>query len=154
MSETVNQEMQNPEKTFTQAELDKIVGERLAREREKYADYEAIKEKASKLDSLEEASKSELQKATEKAAALENELTTLKKEKELREMREKVSKETGVPQSLLTGSSVEECNAQAEAIKAYATPGYPTVKDKAPQNTPTGSAKEQFAAWAREAFND
>ena len=51
----------------TQEDLDIIVGERLKREREKYADYEALKEKAAKYDQAEEASKSELQKATEKA---------------------------------------------------------------------------------------
>ena len=33
-----------PEKTLTQAEVDEIVKERLARERKKYADYEDIKE--------------------------------------------------------------------------------------------------------------
>lgn len=35
---------QNPEKTFTQAEIDKIIGERLARERDKYNGYDDLKE--------------------------------------------------------------------------------------------------------------
>lgn len=152
MDETVKQEMQ--EKTFTQTELDKIVGERLAREREKYADYDAMKEKASKLDSMEEASKSELQKITEKATALETELNALKKEKEVEILRRNVSKETGVPENLLTGQTEEECKEQARAIKAFADPGYPSVKDQAPQNAPSGTAKEQFAEWARQAFNE
>lgn len=153
MEETVKQDAQE-ERTFNQTELDKIVGERLAREREKYADYEALKEKAAKLDDLEEASKTELQKATEKAQALEAELTALKKEKEVRTLRETVAKETGVPENLLTGQTEEECKAQAQAIKAYADPGYPTVKDQAPQNAPSGTTKEQFAEWARIAFKD
>lgn len=153
MNETVNQEQQQTEKTFTQAELDRIVGERLAREREKYSDYEAIKEKASKLDSIEEANKTELQKATERAAALETELNALKKEKEVKDLRANVAKETGVPENLLTGTTEEECKAQAQAIKAFADPGYPTVKDQAPQNAPTGTAKEQFTEWAQNLFN-
>lgn len=33
-------------KTFTQEELDRIVGERVRRERDKYADYEELKSKA------------------------------------------------------------------------------------------------------------
>ena len=45
MSETVNQENVATEKTFTQDEVNAFVGERLAREREKYADYEALKER-------------------------------------------------------------------------------------------------------------
>ena len=44
MAETVNQEQNTePEKTFTQAELDAIVGDRLKRERAKYADYSDLK---------------------------------------------------------------------------------------------------------------
>ncbi len=39
-----------PEKTFTQGEMDAIIGERLAREREKYADYDILKAKAAKFD--------------------------------------------------------------------------------------------------------
>lgn len=156
MAETVNQapENQEPEKTFTQAELDKIVGERLGREREKYSDYETLKEKASKFEELEEANKSELQKATERATALENELNTLKKENEIRTIRENVSKETGVPVNLLNGGTLEECIAQAEAIRSYANPGYPTVKDKGEiPNAGGGSARQQFVAWANQALN-
>ena len=161
MNETVNQEQKQTsgqdgaqEKTFTQAELDKIVGERLAREREKYADYEAYKEKASKLDTIEEASKTELQKATEKAAKLESELNALKKEREVREIRENVAKETGIPVNLLTGNTADECKAQAIAIQAYANPTYPTVSDHGElQRQPQGTTKEQFAQWAEAVFN-
>ena len=34
------------DKTFTQAEMDSIIEGRLARERQKYADYEDLREKA------------------------------------------------------------------------------------------------------------
>ena len=76
-NETVNQENtdKNPEtSTFTQEQVDAIVAERLKRERAKYADYDDLKTKATKYDEAEEASKSELQKATEKAAALQKRL--------------------------------------------------------------------------------
>ena len=70
MSEkTVNQEANNPtggtspEKTFTQSQLDAIVADRLKREREKYPDYDDLKAKAARLDELEAANKSELEKA-------------------------------------------------------------------------------------------
>lgn len=53
-----------PGKTFTQAELDKIVADRVKRvERSKQADYDDLRKKASQLDKLEEASKSDLEKA-------------------------------------------------------------------------------------------
>lgn len=43
-----------PEKTLTQAEVDEIVKERLARERKKYADYEDIKEQYETLKEISE----------------------------------------------------------------------------------------------------
>ena len=38
-----NKDTNKDEKTFTQADLDKIVADRLAREQKKYADYEELK---------------------------------------------------------------------------------------------------------------
>ena len=55
------------DRTFTQTELDAIIADRLKRERAKTADYDDLKAKASKLDELEEAQKSELEKAQERA---------------------------------------------------------------------------------------
>lgn len=143
---TRDQNGESQDRTFTQDELNAIVGKRLAEEKSKFADYEDLKAKASKLDELEEANKSELQKATERANSLEAELNELKKANEVRAMREKVANETGIPTNLLTGSTEEECKAQAEAIKAYATPnGYPKVKDGGEIPKPNGSTKQQFA---------
>lgn len=90
-------------KTFTQAELDAVVKDRLKREREKYSDYEDLKAKAAKFDELAEANKTELQKVTERAKALEDELNGLKEAEKLRTMRAEVAKETGIPANLLTG---------------------------------------------------
>lgn len=140
-----NGEGQN--RTFTQDEVNAIVGKRVAEEKGKYSDYEDLKAKAAKYDEAEEASKSELQKATERANNLESELAALRKENEVRTMRETVSKETGIPSNLLTGDTEEACKAQAEAIKAFAQPsGYPKVKDGGEISTNNaGSTKQQFA---------
>ena len=155
MQETVNQEKAtvNPapdQRTFTQDELNAIVNDRLGREKAKYSDYADLKAKAEKFDKLEEASKSELQKATEKATALQSELDALKKQSELRDIREKVAKKTGVTASLLTGDSEEACEAQAKAILEFAgaQKGYPAVKDggEAGGNI-NGSTRQQFAEW-------
>lgn len=56
--------------TFTQEQVDAMVKERVKREKAKYADYDDLKAKASKVDEYENASKSELEKAQEKAEAL------------------------------------------------------------------------------------
>lgn len=136
MAETVNQETNGTaaetqeQRTFTQEEMNAIITDRLNRERSKYADYEDLKAKAAKFDEAEEAGKSELQKANEKATALQAQIDALTKEKSLRDLRQKVAKETGVPESLLSGETEEICTEQAKAILAFAKPaGYPNVQD-------------------------
>ena len=151
--ETVNQEQNVAEKTFTQSELDTIVGERLQRERSKYADYATLKEKSEAYDKYVEENKTELQKANDRADALQKELDGLKTEAAVRSVREKVSHETGVPINLLTGTTEEDCKVQAEAIKAYAKPSYPYVKDGGePTGQPKLSTAKQFAEWFNQAF--
>lgn len=155
MSETVNQgnpatTQETEQKTFTQEELNAIVNDRLGRQKAKYADYDDLKAKAAKFDKLEEASKTELQKATEKATALQSELDAIKKQAELREIREKVAKETGVTANLLTADTEEACTEQAKAILEFAgsQKGYPTVKDGGETGgNINNSAKQQFAEW-------
>ena len=139
-------------KTFTQAELDKIVGERLSRERAKYEGFDELKAKAAKFDEMEEANKTELQKMSEKAQALQTELDSLKKAATIRDLRDKVAKETGVPASLLTGDTEEACKVQAEAIKEFANPSsYPTVKDGGEiHNLTKRTSKEAFADFVSE----
>lgn len=157
--ETVNQEIatevNDSEKTFTQSELDQIISERLKREREKYTDYESLKEKAQRLDQIEEDAKSELQKAQERAEKLQTELSELKRAEEVRMIRDKVAQSTGVPSSLLTGNTEEECTEQAAGILSFKTSSnYPTVKDGGEiQKTVDGSTRQQFAEWASQAFS-
>jgi hypothetical protein len=157
-NETVKQENAtvNEEKTFTQAELDQIIGERLKREREKYVDYDSLKEKAAKLDEIEEASKSELQKATEKAERLETELSQLKRAEEIRGVREAVATQYGIPTNLLSGETEETCTEQAKALLEFksSTP-YPNVRDggELTGNMVKGSNKEQFADWFNGSVN-
>lgn len=56
----------DPPKSFTQADVDRIVQERLSRAKLKPpSDYEDLKTKAAKLDELEAASRSDLEKAQE-----------------------------------------------------------------------------------------
>lgn len=61
----------DPPRTFTQTELDKIVQDRLAREAKKYDGFDDLKTKAAEFDKLQEAQKTELQKATDRAAEFE-----------------------------------------------------------------------------------
>jgi len=59
------------EKTLTQADVDRIVKERLGRQKQQYADYDDLKAAAAKLQELEDAQKSELDKTNEQLALLQ-----------------------------------------------------------------------------------
>lgn len=157
-TETVNQEKAtvNEEKTFTQAEVDQIIGERLKREREKYVDYDSLKEKAQKLDQIEENAKTELQKATERAEKLQAELSAMKHTEEVRVIRDKVAQATGVPTGLLSGDTEDACTEQAKAILEFkSSGGYPVVKDggETTHVTTSGKTRDQFADWFSQNMN-
>lgn len=65
-------------------------------------------EKATAYDELQEQSKSELQRAREKAKGAEDELAELKAKAELAETRARVAKESGVPAELIFGADEGE----------------------------------------------
>ena len=152
---TVNQETTViQDKTFTQEELDKIIADRLQRERAKYTDYETLKEKASKFDEVEEASKSDLEKATERVNQLQAELDKMKSANEIRTIRTKVAEEMKVPATLLSGETEEACKEQAKALLDFSNQGaYPEVKDRG-EVVKTGEIKtrDQFADWLNESL--
>lgn len=79
--------------------------------------------------------------------AATDELEGLKRSNAVRDLRDRVSKATGVPASLLTGETEEACKAQAEAIREYAKPsGYPQLRDGGEVHGSTAT-RDQFAAW-------
>lgn len=145
---------QTEERTFTQAELNAIIQKRIGEVTAKYENYEDLKAKAQKFDEIEEQGKSELQKANERADALQRELDGMKKADSVRQIREEVSKELGVPANLLNGGTKEECEMQAKAILSFAKPdSYPSVKDGGEaRHTGSGKTRDQFADWFNE-FN-
>lgn len=110
------------EKKFTQADVDAIVEGRLARQKQKYADYDELKEKAGKYEELRNSKKTDAEKNAEEIATLKQQLEGLTKEKTVTQVRNKVAQETGVPAALLTGEDEETCKKQAKAIKDFAKP--------------------------------
>ena len=103
------------EKLVSQEDLNRIVADRLAREREKYADYESLKEAAAKLAEIEEAQKSEQERQAERLAALEAENRSLALAKDKAE----VAAEHGVPVELLAGDDRDALVAAAERLSEW-----------------------------------
>lgn len=73
-------------KTFTQAELDAVVRDRLARERTKYADYDELKAKATEADKA----KGQLDKMSEQLESLTRENEAAKIEKARRDVADEL----------------------------------------------------------------
>lgn len=98
------------EKTFTQSEMDAILGDRLKRERAKYADYGELKAKAEKYDAAEEANKSELEKAVEERDKYKAKVEELENEKARAAAVAEAARKHGVDAELLSrmAGDVEE----------------------------------------------
>lgn len=62
------------ERTYTTDDVNRIVQDRLARQKEKFSDYDDLKAKAAKFDEVEQQQKTELERANERAATLERDL--------------------------------------------------------------------------------
>ena len=76
----------------------------------------------------------------------------LQRDIDTRNIRDKVSADTGVPANLLTGDTEEACKAQAEALTQWrgTMPGYPDTHDGGETTPPAGgSTAEQFETWFR-----
>lgn len=99
----------------SQEELDRIIQKRIERVKSSYQDYDDLREKAARLDELEESKKSELEKANHRAEQLEQELEQAR----IQVVRSDVAQAKGVPASLLSGSTQEELEASADALLEF-----------------------------------
>lgn len=141
------------EKKFTQADVDAIIEGRLAREKQKYADYEDLKEKAGKYEVLKNRSKTEAEKTAEQIADLQKQLEGLTKEKTVSQARSKVAAEMKVPVELLTGEDEETCKKQAKAILNFAKPtNYPGTRSNNKPHTNESHADDGMRAFAQQLF--
>lgn len=126
-------------KSFTQEQVDQIVERRLAKELGKYKDYDELKSKAMRLDEMENAGKSELDKLKESNAALRKQIDDAAAEKQHAEWVSEVAKDKGVPAELLRGGTKEELEAHADLLQAALHPA-----SKPPQvRNQTGSPSHQ-----------
>lgn len=139
-SEVETETVENPDtreekvETFTQDDVDRIVGERLSRERQKHAkELEKFQKPA------EDASSSdELKALQEQLKALQEENASAK----LQVLRSSVSSAKGVPQELLTATTEEDLNAQADAILEFAKSSSAKAPSTPKENLKGGSASE------------
>lgn len=135
-------------RTFTQEDVNRLIQQRLADERKKFADYDQLKAKVSK---IEEASKTEEQKRLDRIAALEAEnqrLATISRQTKIESAIVAAASEIGLDlkaaqkladlDSLAFDDAGNPTNA-AEVVKAIAE-SYPgLVKQRIPGSTPVAN---------------
>lgn len=112
-------------------------------------------DKAKAYDELQEESKSELQKAKEAAEKAKAELDALKAEKARADLVAKVSKETGVPASLISGDDEDSMREYAKRLAEWRKPkGAPKVGNAGSFDRGDGSkgGDDGRRALAREMF--
>lgn len=105
----------------TQDDLNRVIADRISRERSKYADYDALKTKAEQFDAIEQANKTELQKAQDAATAANATATQAQQDA----LRLRVAIAKGLPASLvdrLRGSNEQELTADADELLKLVTP--------------------------------
>lgn len=122
----------------TQEDFDQAIKARLGREynkavKETEAKYAEALQKAAKLDELEAASKTELEKMQERASKAEQELATMRAQAARQAAINEVAAETGLPAELIadfSGDTKEELAAKAARhAGAFKTPAAPVVND-------------------------
>lgn len=109
----------------SQEDLDRVIAARLDRERKKFAGFDDYKAKAQRLDEIEEANKTELEKITERADKAEKKLAAYEQQEKLRTWKQEVSQETGVPAEVLAGDTLEAIKAHAQALSPLLTSSTP-----------------------------
>jgi len=113
-------------KTFTQEQIDDLVEKRLAREREKYADYDDLKSQVKALadekKKLEDEGKSDSEKVSEQLTALKEQLEEEKQartQSEAEALRLRVAQAKGLTEAQarrLQGATREELEADADDL--------------------------------------
>lgn len=99
----------------SQEQLNAVLADRLKRERSKFGDYADLKAKAARLDEIEQAAKTDLEKATEANAKLTVEIEALK----LSQLRTEIAARKGLDASaarFLTGTTREEIEADVDDL--------------------------------------
>jgi DNA repair exonuclease SbcCD ATPase subunit len=108
------------DKTFTQAELDRIIADRIARAEKKYAGFSELQKKAAELDKLKDAQKTEVERLNEQLSAAQIEL----QEHRVAEIRRTAAADAGLPakyakyiMAVDAGEALEQAKELAKDLK-------------------------------------
>jgi hypothetical protein len=131
----------------SQDELNRVLADRLERERAKFADYKDVKAKAARLDEIEAANKTEAEKLAERTAAAERERDAARSEALRLRIAAKHSISDEDADLFLTGTDEETLTRQAQRLADRAAtrkPGIVSPREGTNQTTQSGSDERAF----------
>ncbi len=137
----------------SQDDLNKVVADRVARERAKYADYRDVKAKAARLDELEAANQSEAEKTAKRISDLEAELTNTRRDS----LRLTIATAHGITDAddidlFLTGTDEETLTRQAKRLADREADRKKNGNHVPREGTPPPAAADPDLAFARDFF--
>jgi hypothetical protein len=107
----------------SQAELDRIIQDRVARVKNQFADYDDLKAKAGQVDTLQ----SRIGELETTNGKLTGQVQTFTQEKERSALVAAVAKDKNVPADALRGSTKEELEAHADQLAELFKPSGPVI---------------------------
>lgn len=132
----------------SQEQLNRLIGERINAVKSQFADYDDLKTKAAEYDKVTEASKTELQKAIERAEAAEQRAQAFEAREQRTKWAEEIVKGSDIPAAALRGATREELAEHFEVLKGLVKPPRRTATP--PGRPAQDSEKGRAAAALRE----
>lgn len=134
----------------SQEALNKVIGQRIAKVESRFADYDDLKSKAEKFDEAQQAAKSDLEKALERAEQAEKRAATYEAKEQVAKWAAEIVGDSGVPAEALRGSTREELEEHFGLLKPHFTKPAPT-RTATPKGKPaSGSGESRAVAALRE----
>jgi len=125
----------------TQADLDRIIQDRVARVQSKYADYDDLKAKAGQVEAFQ----SRISELESTNGELTGQVQTFTQEKERAALVSAIAKDKKVPADALRGTTKEELEAHADQLAELFKPSGPIIpgQESTPGQVP-GSPERKF----------
>lgn len=124
----------------TQADLDRIIQDRVARVKNQYADYDDLKTKVEQLGTFQ----SRIAELEATNSELDGKVKTFETERERAAIISEVAKDRKVPADALRGSTREELEAHADTLAALLKPSGPVIlgQERTPGNVQDSPDRE------------
>lgn len=141
-----NDQESNYKAPATQADLDRIIQDRVARVKASYADYDDLKAKAGQIEGLQ----SRITELETTNGQLQTQVQTFEQEKERSALISEVATAKGVPASALRGTTREELEAHADTLAELIKPSGPVIPGQ--EQTPNRVGDNPMREFTRNLF--